>query len=108
MATLAIQPVAATGTALSFAAATSGGDKCHVGDRSFLIVKNGSGASVTVTLATSETVDGFAVADNAVAVAAGAQTVIGPVERELYAATDGLCAITYSASASVTVASVQC
>lgn len=107
MATLAIQPVASTGTALSFAAATSGGDKCHVGNDLYLIVKNGSGASVTVTLATTATNEGFAVADNAVAVAASAETAIGPLDPALYRGTDGLCAITYSASASVTVASVK-
>ena len=107
MATLAIQPIAATGTALTFADATSGGDKCHVGDRLFLLVKNGSGSSITVTLTTTAKESDFDVADNAVAVAAGAQTAIGPIERELYADSDGLCGIAYSAVTTVTVASVS-
>lgn len=108
MATLATQPIASTGTAPSFAAATSGGDKAHVGDHVYLVVKNGGGSPITVTLATSATEDGFAVADNAVSVAAGAETYVGPLEASLYAdTTDGLCHITYSGVTTVTVAALQ-
>lgn len=107
MATLATQPITPTGTVPSFAAASAGGDKCHCGDSIYLAVDNGSGASVTVTLATPATVEGFAVAENAVTVAAGATAFIGPIDPALYRASDGLCAITYSASASVTVAALE-
>lgn len=108
MATLATQPVEATGTAITWATASGSGDKAHVGDNVFLGVKNGSGASITVTLVTTATEESLAVADNAVTVAAGAETFIGPLSAGLYRnASDGLCAISYSAATSVSVAALQ-
>ncbi|MET8866534.1 hypothetical protein ABZW11_26650 [Nonomuraea sp. NPDC004580] len=62
---------------------------------------NGSGSSVTVTLATPGTVDGLAISDREVAVPAGETWKI-PVPR-IFAKADGRCDITYSSATSVTV-----
>ncbi|MEU7400711.1 hypothetical protein [Streptomyces sp. NPDC044948] len=88
------------------AAATSG-DDCATGTGVLLIVNNGSAASVTVTLATPETVDGdLAVDDREVAVAASGWAVIPVTDRYRNPST-GRCAITYSAAADVTVGVVR-
>lgn len=87
-------------------AATSGGDDCATGAGVLLVVKNSDASSHTVTLATPGTVDGLAVADRAVAVAAGAQTVI-PVTDRYRDPSTGRCAITYDAVTSVTVGVIR-
>ncbi|MEU7384013.1 hypothetical protein AB0A91_29310 [Streptomyces sp. NPDC042207] len=108
MATLKTQTVALSGLSPTYASATSGGDKCQVGDRVFLHIKNGSASSVTVTLTATAAVRGQAVNDLTVPVPASGDRMIGPLPAELLASpTDGLCAIGYSASASVTVAALR-
>lgn len=88
-------------------AAAGGGDDCATGAGVLLIVKNADASSHTVTLATPETVDGdLAVADRAVAVAAGAQALIPVTDRYRNPST-GRCAITYDGVTSVTVAVIR-
>lgn len=108
MALLPTQVVAPTGTALNFtAAAVSGGDTCATGSDVRLFVKNGSGSSIIVTLATPGTVDGdLAIADRAVSVAAGATTAV-PMTDLYRDPTTGVASITYSATTTVTVAVVR-
>ncbi len=107
MALIATQQVDRDGVAVTFAAATAGGDTAAPNDHSALIVKNGGTAAITVTLATPQTVDGLAVEDTAVSVAAGAETLI-PLYPHLYRnPATGVVNITYSAVASVTVAVVN-
>lgn len=83
--TLAVQSTARTGLVASYTAATADG---HAFDNStqnvFLHVKNGSGVSTTVTIDMPKTVDGLAVPDRTVTVAAGAHTIIGPFSRDIY------------------------
>ena len=87
-----------------FVAAAGGGDDCATGVGVELAVKNGSGSSITVTLATPETVDGdLAVADRTVTVPAGGEMSIPITDRYRNPST-GRCAITYSAVTTVTVA----
>lgn len=87
-----------------FVAAAGGGDDCATGAGVELAVKNGSGVSVTVTLATPETFDGdLALADRAVTVVAGSESSI-PVSDRYRNPSTGRCAITYSAVTTVTVA----
>lgn len=108
MATLATQTVALAGLNPTYASAAAGGDKCEVGDRNFLHVKNGSASSVTVTLTATAAVRGQAVANLTVAVPASGERMIGPLAADLLQnQTDGLCAVGYSASATVTVASLR-
>jgi hypothetical protein len=107
MATLATQVIAQAGTAITFAAATGGGDACATGSDVKLLVKNGAGSSMTVTLVTPGNVDGdLAIADRAVTVAAGVTTGIPITDRYLDPAT-GLAAITYSSVTTVTVAVIR-
>ena len=78
MATLNPQSVTHAGLVPTYTAATSGGDACPTGSGVLLAVKNGDSASHTVTLVTPGTVDGLAVADRTVTVAASA-TVFIPI-----------------------------
>jgi hypothetical protein len=108
MATLATQAVALAGLNPTYATAAAGGDKVECGDRNFVHIKNGSASSVTVTLTATASVRGQAVSNLTVAVAASSERFIGPIQPDLLQnSADGLCAIGYSASASVTVASLR-
>ncbi|MEU3255861.1 hypothetical protein [Streptomyces sp. NPDC006997] len=108
MATLATQTIALAGLSPTYANAASGGDKCEVGDRNFLHVKNGSASSVTVTLTATAAVRGQSVVDLTVSVPASGERMIGPLAADLLQSpTDGLCAIGYSAVTTVTVASLR-
>lgn len=106
MTTRATERVAITGLAPTYNAAAAG-DKFHPGDHTFLHIKNGSGGSVTATITTPGTVGGNAVADPGLTVAAGADEMFGPFPRSVYAGSDGLAAIAWSATASVTWAVVE-
>ena len=90
------------GTPPTFAAPSSS-DTVQVG--STLIVKNGSGASITVTMVTPGNLPtGDAYPDKAYTVIAGAEAWI-PVLSE-YRNTAGVAAVTFSAVTSVTAASI--
>ncbi|MFJ8603390.1 hypothetical protein ACIREM_32730 [Streptomyces shenzhenensis] len=108
MATLTTQTIGLSGLGATYANAAAGGDKCQVGDRTFLHVKNGAASNITVTLTATAAVRGQAVSNLTVAVPASGDRMIGPLPADLLASpTDGLCAIGYSASASVTVAALR-
>jgi hypothetical protein len=108
MATLTTQVIALSGLAPAYASAAGGGDKCAVGDRNFLHVKNGGGSSITVTLTATASVRGQAVSNVTVTVAAGAEKMIGPLSSDLLQSpTDGLCAVGYSGVTTVTVAALR-
>ncbi len=108
MATLATQTIALAGLAPTYSAAAGGGDKCEVGDRNFLHVKNGSGSPVTVTLTATAAVRGQAVGNVVVSVPASGERMIGPLAADLLTSpSDGLCGIGYSSATTVTVASVR-
>jgi hypothetical protein len=108
MATLGTQAIALAGLNPTYAAATGGGDKCEVGDRVFLHVKNGSGSPITVTLTSVAAVRGQAVANVTVSVPAAGERMIGPLNADLLQnASDGLCAIGYSSATTVTVAALR-
>lgn len=109
MATITVHPVPHAGLVLAsgdYVNASVGGDKCATGAGVELLVKNGSGSSITVTMATPGTDDGLAIADRAIAVAAGAEGHI-PVLDSYKDPSDGLAHITYSAVTTVTVAAVR-
>ena len=108
MATLGTQVIALAGLNPTYAAAAGGGDKCEVGDRNFLHVKNGGGSSVTVTLTATAAVHGQSVTNVTVSVPAAGERMIGPLGSDLLKnASDGLCAVGYSGTTSVTVASLR-
>jgi hypothetical protein len=105
VALLTTQTIAATGLTPAYASASGGGDTVRVVRNLFLHVKNGGGSSITVTLATPGTVDGLAIADRAVTVANGAESMI-PI-TDVYRASSGLASISYSGVTSVTVAAIR-
>ena len=107
MAQITVQTVSLTGLNPTFVAATAGGDTVDPGDRTWLHVKNGSAAAVTVTITTPGDVSGLAIADLAVSVPAGGERLIGPLTASLFATTGGLASVAYSAAASVTVAACR-
>lgn len=96
------------GATITFSAATAAtGDTLVGGQGVHLLVNNGSGAGITVTLTTPETVEGtLAVADRAVTVGAGAIREI-PVPSRYNDRTTGLATAVCSAVTSVTIAAVQ-
>lgn len=109
MATLAVQTINRAGLAPTYAAAAGGGDSFLPDPDTFLHIKNASGGSITVTIVTTNT-DRLSnpVADNAIAVPAAGERIIGPFPPGEYAdPTTGLAAITYSGVTSTTVAAIR-
>lgn len=106
MAALPTQVPPLTGLAVDFDAAAGGGDTCLTGAGVLLLVRNGDAGSHTVTLVTPGTVDGLAIADRAVVVAAGAIEAI-PVTNAYRNPSTGRASITYDGVTSVEVAVVR-
>lgn len=105
---LTVQVISRSGLAPSFAAANTDGHAVPNDGRMFVHVKNASGSAVTVTIQTPGTVDGMAVADRTVSVAATTgERMIGPFPPSQYnqiAADVGSIYVDFSAVASVSVA----
>lgn len=103
------EPATQAATALglnpvSFTAPDALGDICEIGG--ILLVQNDSGGAITVTLQTPGDVEGLAVAENAVSVAAGAMAAVR-LDSRAYArpagsADAGKAYVDYSAVGSVT------
>lgn len=89
-------------TTKTFAAASAGGDTFNSGDEVYLEVKNGSGSSVTCTVATPGTVEGITEGPFTFTVAATTGvTEIGPFPVHLFGQ---VASITYSAVTTLTIA----
>ena len=87
----------------AYAAAASSQEFVNDG-RTFIHIKNASGAPITATLTTAGTVQGHAIADTIVTVGATTgEQMAGPFDRSLYNAADGNIDITWSATSSVTI-----
>lgn len=86
-------------------AAAAGGDTVANDGRVCLVIANGSGSSVTVTITGgTDPISGLGYDDTAVAIAAGDTAFLGPFPVDQYTAT---LAIAYSAATSVTVGVVR-
>jgi hypothetical protein len=72
-----------------------------------IVIKNGGAGPITVTIDIPFVVDGQAVEDRTVTIAAGATKVIGPFNRATYNQTDGTVHLDLSDTASVTIGVVQ-
>lgn len=104
MATLTPQIPALAGTSPTYGAASGGGDKVAPGDTTWLHVKNGGGSAITVTLTAYGAVRGQVATSPTVSVPASGERLIGPLSADLLAnPADGLVAISYSGTTSVTV-----
>lgn len=114
MALLTAQLIVPTGILPTYAA-VSASDTLNVpsDERTFMHVKNGSGASINVTLvavATSQKVAGVGnipIASKVVAVPAGSERMIGPITGAYVDPATGLATITYSATTTVTAAAIR-
>lgn len=106
---VATQKIVGPGLAPALTAPTVDGDSIESGQVA-VMVTNASGAPINVTAQTPATQDGLAIAEQIVAVAAGATKLIGPFPRSTYGqpsgADRGRVYIDYSAQASVTRAVV--
>lgn len=115
MAALTVQNISQTSLVPSLVQAAAGGDHfiADNGQRHFLMVLNGSGAPITVTIpaqqATSQQqgVGQVAVDNIAVAVAAGAQAMIGPITDAYIRGNDGAVEITYSGVTDLDVGAIR-
>lgn len=107
MATLTVGAISRSGLTRSLASAAVGGDEFANDGKTFLEVANGSGSSITVTIATQMTVDGKAVADDAISVGAGVTKQIGPFPPHIYNDANGKVQVTYSAVTTVTVGATR-
>lgn len=85
---VATQQIVQAGLTPAMTAASALGHIIDDGDV-ILMVVNGGGAPINVTLDTTATQDGLAVADRVVAVAAGATKLIGPIGARTFEQADG-------------------
>lgn len=107
MAVLTVQKAQIAGTTYTTSAAAGGGDQVPVGLNNALLVINGGGSSITVTINDpNSTKYGLANPDPTVTVANGTTKLIGPFPQDL-ANSNGNVDITYSGVTSVTVAAIQ-
>lgn len=103
------QSISRSGITPSFAAADANGHKFRNDGKVFLEVKNASASPITVTIQTPGTIDGLAITDRTVTVAATTGDVmIGPFPPGAYNQKSGsdrdMVYVDYSAVTSVTVA----
>lgn len=103
---LTVQTIVKTGIVPSYAAANVDGNSFANDGNTFHHVKNGSGSSINVTYQTPGTVDDLAVTDRVVAVAAGAEKMIGPFPPGIYNQS-GEVYVDYSAVTTITVAAIK-
>lgn len=107
MATLAVTTIAASGTAQPTpVAAAGGGDQLAWGNTTRLVVINGSGSSVTVTVAAQIACDQGSLHNIVNAVPAGATEIMGPF-LERYKDANGYVQVAYSSATDVTVYAFQ-
>jgi len=108
MAVLAHQTTGFAGTNITYQAAAGGGDQTTPDDRVFLLVKNGGGSPINVTVTIAGTTFDLANPDSVVSVPNGGEKFIGPLNEGLTGPdTFGQVLIAYSGVTSVTVAAVR-
>lgn len=108
MAALTVQAITRTGTGLqpAYTAAAGGGDTVRVGKSVFLHIKNDGGSAVTVTVATPGKAYGLDISDLAIAIPAGEERMIGPID-DAFRGSNGSASISYSGVTSVTLAALR-
>lgn len=107
MATLTYQSADVLGSAFTMQAAAGGGDKVAPAEHGAVLVTNGGGSPITITVTVPGTTEyGQAEPDYTVSVGAGASKLIGPFDADL-AGVDGLVSLAYSGVTSVTVAAIS-
>lgn len=94
MATYVTQGIDTSGTTITYTA-VSAADRYLCNDDGFLHVKNASGATLTVTMVTPNTVDGLAIADRVITLLTATERMIA-IPNYLYRSSDGLADVQYS------------
>lgn len=104
MAELSPQKATLTGIAPTFSAASAGGDTIPNDGRTALHVKNGSAGAITVIVDSVTACNQGFDHDASVSVPAGGERMIGPFDQGRFGTST---AVSYSATASVTVAALR-
>lgn len=107
MALLNVQRTGLAGLAPTFSGASVGGDSFLNSGRTYLHVKNGGTAAITVTVNSQKPCNYGFDHDAVVSVPAGGEQIIGPFQQDRFNDQNGQVQITYSAVTSVTVAVVE-
>lgn len=108
MATLVVADLSRSGLDIStLVAAAGGGDTMPNDGKTFLAIKNGSGAGITVSAAITRTVDGVTPAAKSVTVPASATYLFGPFPVADYNDANGAVALTYSGVTSLTLKPIR-
>jgi hypothetical protein len=108
MATLSPQTIVQAGITPTYAAAAVAGDQFLNDGRTFIQLKNTNGSTRTVTIATSGTISGRAIADDAVVIpVTTGDKMIGPFPQGIYNDANGYVQLTYSAVTDLTIAVVK-
>lgn len=105
--TITPQTASVSGITPADAAANSDGSKFPNDGQTFLLITNGGGSSITVTVAATITIDGLTVSNLVVTVGAGAKKLIGPFDPGVFNDSAGNVSVTFSAVTSVTVTVVS-
>jgi hypothetical protein len=110
MATFNVQSVVRTGNGVTptYNAAAATGDKFSPGARVFVHAKNTNASPRVITFATAGKLAEFDVADMVATIpATTGDKMIGPFPADIFAAADGLVAMTYDAETNLTIAVLQ-
>lgn len=110
MALLAAQSATKAGVALTFNSCAGGGDTVRIGDRTYIIIKNADASPKTVTVdVPGNTAWGQANPDAVIVVAAGAQTIVGPIDSTFAqpGTNPATANLTYSAVTNLTIAVIS-
>lgn len=108
MALLTAQTSLRAANDLTFVSATATtGDTFSNTGKEMILVNNGSGGSINVTITTPATVDGLAVADKVIAVGNTKVACLGPFPKGIYDDNDDLVTFVCSSVSSVTVAVIR-
>lgn len=113
MATLTVQEFDEAGNDLTLSSAAAGGDEFPNSGQELLVVKNGSGSSMDVTITAQvnsfdDASYGNAVKENqTLSVAAGGVALLGPFSRKSFNDGSGNVQVSYSDETSVEVAAVR-
>lgn len=93
---------------VTYSAANADGEQFLNDGKTLLLVQNGSGSPLVVTVQTAQTVEGNAIADPTFTVAAGDDAILGPFTPSLFnQVADGKVYSDTDAQTSITVAAVR-
>lgn len=106
---IAVQDSVITGLEATYTAAIADGHYFANTGKEVIHVKNGDAADKTITIQTPATVEGLAIAENAVVVTAGEERFIGPFKTSVFNQQSDRpnVYIDYSATTSVTLAIIR-